>query len=195
MTKKSKSVAEMRSAYPLMFVPGDPDYKERWAALTPHSSSPFSEGHRLKFAEIERTWRLDGLLLEKYRVSLDEVLRSLDDFIESRGGVHVAIFESRTRQLIDEADSICMRAAQAYRLHVGEQAIAGRAKGAASTRGKGRSASTPWHKDAIAHAKVLSATGTASHELTSKCALKFNKSDDAVRRVLQKAGLVPRKKK
>lgn len=50
-----------------------------------------------------------------------------------------------------------------------------------------------WHADAVKHAQTLLATGRETHELAGLCARKFRKSDDAVRRVLQKAGVVPAK--
>lgn len=51
-----------------------------------------------------------------------------------------------------------------------------------------------WHSKAISHARALLATGSQRHELTAKVARKVAQSDDAVRRVLQDAGLVHKRK-
>ena len=46
-----------------------------------------------------------------------------------------------------------------------------------------------WQTNCIEHAKALLATGTARHELAGKCAQKYNRSTDTIRRVLKKAGV------
>lgn len=51
-----------------------------------------------------------------------------------------------------------------------------------------------WHADAIRHAKTLLASGRETHELTGLCARRFDMSTDAVRPVLQSAGLVQKRK-
>ena len=46
-----------------------------------------------------------------------------------------------------------------------------------------------WQTNCIEHAKALLATGTAPHELAGKCAQKYKRSPDTIRRVLKKAGV------
>lgn len=48
---------------------------------------------------------------------------------------------------------------------------------------------TKWQADCVAHAKNLLATGTAPHELAGKCADRFHRTSDTIRRVLRKAGV------
>ena len=64
----------------------------------------------------------------------------------------------------------------------------------AGTRKPRNVASPAWHDEAVRHARTLLATGTEAHEITAKCARRFGKSNDAVRSVLNSAGLVTRRK-
>lgn len=60
---------------------------------------------------------------------------------------------------------------------------------------KPRKKKTPvWHAGAVKHARTLQATGRESHELTAMVARKCNRSEDAVRAVLQAAGIVRKRK-
>lgn len=110
----------------------------------------------------------------------DELLAELD----STGGAASPMAMARLAQL--ETRAIYYRAAPAA-IEVANRRVAS-AKG-------GQSRKTPvWHAELIAYARTLSKTGRQAHELTGQCARKFGKKDDAVRRVLQGAGLVPKRK-
>lgn len=63
-----------------------------------------------------------------------------------------------------------------------------------SSRGGKNRPKPEWHSKAVNHAKTLMADGTENHELTAKCARRFSKSTDAVRRVLDAAGLFEKRK-
>jgi hypothetical protein len=69
-----------------------------------------------------------------------------------------------------------------------EQTIVRKRGGHASAKTRGAKASD-WQAKCIEHAKVLLATGTAPHELAGKCANRFKRSPDTIRRVLIKAGV------
>lgn len=58
--------------------------------------------------------------------------------------------------------------------------------GQASAAARGKKASD-WQARCIEHARALLATGTAPHELAGKCAQKFKRSPDTIRRILKKA--------
>jgi len=51
-----------------------------------------------------------------------------------------------------------------------------------------------WHAEAVKYAKALLATGRESHELAAIVARRYGRSEDAVRTVLQAAGLVRKRK-
>lgn len=87
--------------------------------------------------------------------------------------------------------SVIAAAELGVRRHVKEVASnKGKASGK-SRKGKAEQ----WHSSAIQLAKDFKATGTEAHELTSKVARRLNLSDDVVRPVLQREGLVKTKKK
>ncbi|RZZ88916.1 hypothetical protein [Pseudoxanthomonas winnipegensis] len=83
---------------------------------------------------------------------------------------------------------------QALYLRAAPAALEVQSRRAASAKGGKARKAPAWHADAVRHARALLATGRQTHELTGLCARKFKKKDDAVRRVLQGADLVPQRK-
>jgi hypothetical protein len=68
------------------------------------------------------------------------------------------------------------------------QTIVRQRGGHSSAKTRGAKASN-WQAKCIEHAKTLLATGTAPHELAGKCANRFKRSPDTIRRILRKAGV------
>lgn len=69
-----------------------------------------------------------------------------------------------------------------------EQTIVRQRGGHASAKARSAKASD-WQTKCIEHAKTLLASGTAHHELAGKCANRFKRSPDTIRRILKKAGV------
>lgn len=165
----------MKRAHPLTFTA--PNDKAR---VQPPSGAALSATYRLQFAEIERAEIMGAERLERYRQALAPILDAMD----AR-----RTLDGETDALMNEAERIIANAAREYLIREGESRIRGRSKG-------GKSRPKPaWHADTESHARKLLASGRERHELVSLCARKSGRSDDAVRRVLQAAGLIDRRER
>lgn len=82
----------------------------------------------------------------------------------------------------------------AYKIAARPALVRDRKRQAGSSKGGESRPAPAWHDDAIKYARTLLVCGTETHELTGKVKKKVHHSDDAVRRVLQNAGLIPKRK-
>lgn len=142
---------------------------------------------------------------EKYGVPLEEVTDEDIEFIRSRtmevdsntveNAALESIFRKAARGRFADAgkmlraymiDSALAQLAEKY-APIGVQQTALRMRGGQASAAKRGKKASDWQAKCIEHARALLATGTAPHELAGKCAQRFKRSPDTIRRILKKA--------
>lgn len=143
-----------------------------------------------EFAEVERVWRLAPALLDAYRRELQRHTSAMDALEQIIGNPLNAINDPRIQLHRLSASMVLERAAAEPLIQEGRKVAAARAAG-----GRARASQPPgWHADAVSTAKGIRAIGGADHNLVGMIAKRLGRSDDAVRTVLQRAGVLPPRK-
>lgn len=143
-----------------------------------------------EFAEVERAWRLDTAQLDAYRRDLQRHTAALDALERVIGNQLSAINDPRVQLHRLAASMVLQRVAAEPLMQAAHKVAAARAAG-----GRARASQPPaWHADAVSIAKGIRAIGGADHNLVGMIARRLGRSDDAVRTVLQRAGVLPPRK-
>lgn len=158
--------------------------RERFARLYHHTDAGLSELFWRLFEEVASTWKLGPDELDWYQRRLGVVLNHLDAACLALGGPHKAMRDPRTEMHLQAAQRIVEEARDAYALQTGQAVIRGRATG-----GRNR-ARPPWHQEVIEFGKIKKSLGNTDQQVVVRAARAFRKSQSAVRRVLQPAGVI-----
>lgn len=143
-----------------------------------------------EFSEVERVWRLDPAQLDAYRRDLQRHTAALDALERVLGNQLNAINDPRIQLHRLAASMVLQRAAAEPLMQAAHKVAAARAAG-----GRARASQPPsWHADAVSTAKGILAIGGADHNLAGMIARRLGRSDDSVRVVLQRAGVLPPRK-
>lgn len=147
---------------------------------------PKSEQIRAAFEAIAADWRLEDQLLQNYRDLLEQRLASLDHRVDQCGGWDAAMRDAHAKAEMLSLELLLTMAAGAHFNRIGADVHRGRSAG-------GRARARPsWHDAAVKRAKILLAQGRREREVAGILAPSFGRSTDAVRRVLQRAGVIPK---
>ncbi|WCE03166.1 hypothetical protein [Pseudoxanthomonas sp. JBR18] len=173
-------------AHPLSFNLADPDDEARWMRVaTPDTGEKLSAAYWRSFNEVAQHWRLGDIRLERCRRALQRSLEALDD-LSCVYGQHRTFLQEIGRLHLEAAERILGEAARAYTLEQGEMIVRAR-----STR---RREDSDDKAEVVKLGRKLRDDGIRLREITGIVATRMRMSDDVVRPVLQRAGVIKPKK-
>ncbi|WJI14949.1 hypothetical protein MWN52_15160 [Pseudoxanthomonas winnipegensis] len=173
-------------AQPLVFNLARRADRERFARLYHNTDAGLSQVYWRLFEEVASTWKLEADVLDWYRRRLQVVVDRLDACCLALGGPHNAMRHMGTNLHMQAAQGIVESARNAYAVQVGQAIIRGRAAG-------GRAKERPeWWDPMVKHAKLLLTMGHSPRDVVGICARGAPQSETAIRRMLQREGVLRR---
>lgn len=170
----------------------DPEDRARFDRIhTPRPGDRLSSSLRRTLDELLAGWNQPAELIQQRRDEVERSLAHMDAIEEQAGGALAALHDPLMAVARVQASAAVQRLALEPYVQAGKAAMSARAAG-----GRARHTDAPdWHARAIAVAQDLRASGIADRELVGMVERRVGKSDDAVRKVLQNAGVLPKKRR
>ncbi|CTP92376.1 hypothetical protein XTPLMG728_3218 [Xanthomonas translucens pv. poae] len=168
----------------------DPEDLARFDRIhTPHPGDRLSSPFRRQLDELLAGWNQPAEVIQRERDRVERSLAHMDAIEEQAGGALAALHDPLMAVARVQASAAVQRLALEPYVRAGRAAIEARAAGG---RAKARNNGTPpWHAAVIKAAHGLRGAGEPDRDLVRLLAQKYPYSDDTIRRVLQKNGVLP----
>ncbi|UYK81406.1 hypothetical protein NG829_03565 [Xanthomonas sacchari] len=170
----------------------DPEDRARFDRIhTPRPGDLLSSPLRRTLDELLAGWNQPAEVIQQRREEVERSLAHMDAIEEQAGGAAAALHHPLMAVARVQASAAVQILAmepyvQAYKVATSARAAGGRAR---------HSDVPDWHARAIKAVQDLRASGIADRELVGRVAQRVGRSDDAVRKVLQNAGELPKKRR
>ncbi|WIH05517.1 hypothetical protein KHF85_03170 [Xanthomonas translucens pv. graminis] len=168
----------------------DPEDRARFDRIhTPRTGDRLSSSLRRTLDELLAGWNQPAEVIQRERDLVERSLAHMDAIEEQAGGALAALHHPLMAVAMVQASAAVQLLAREPYVRAARAAIEARAAGGrAKARNNG---APPGHAAVVKAARRLQAAGEPDRDLVRLLAQEFRYSDDTIRRVLQKNGVLP----